>query len=572
MATYYVRADGTAANKAAATSDAAASTSMSVATHNGETYSADDVIVVSDAGGVYRGTRLNPPSSGSAGHPIIYQASGSPLLKGSADISTAAHTWTASGVGTNCYYCRTAASGDPSLTDPGAGMVFLDDVSCTKGASVAALTDHQWFYGDADTLGYNTIYVRDDTGDPDTSGVLIEASQIGCAYIYDKSYITVDGLEVRHGTQTADYIGGLLSTVSDHIIIQNCEAHWNSGNGLCIKGSDSTIDNCVASYNGSHNISAGGWWDIPSTGMTLSNNVTHHAWTVLYSGEDPWDGYGLKFLFCQDSFMYGNESYANAMQGIDLDGSHSDAIGSLDNFIYENEVHDNIFQGILIEIFSTGNKVYRNLVYNNGVDDSSYVNQPEISIFDHCPNNEIFNNVIYKDRGTASDDMLCYIGDWESGNSSKGTKFYNNTMHGHGYAKYGIRVDGYACPEDMVIKNNIIVGTINECLFIQGSSFTGFTSDYNCLRRDPANTSVINRDYSGYTIGPDGTHYSSLGQDYHSFTTDPALTDAGANNYTLSVDSPCINAGVDLGATYDDGLMPSSTWPSGVVTGDQDNY
>ena len=39
-ATYYLRADGTAANKAAATSGASASTAMSVTTHNAETFEA----------------------------------------------------------------------------------------------------------------------------------------------------------------------------------------------------------------------------------------------------------------------------------------------------------------------------------------------------------------------------------------------------------------------------------------------------------------------------------------------------------------------------------------------------
>lgn len=75
MATYYVRADGTAANKAAATSDNSASTSMSLATHNAQTYSAGDIIVVSAKGGPYPAgvARLQPPSSGTdINNPILY--------------------------------------------------------------------------------------------------------------------------------------------------------------------------------------------------------------------------------------------------------------------------------------------------------------------------------------------------------------------------------------------------------------------------------------------------------------------------------------------------------------------
>ncbi len=73
MATYYCRQDGTAANKAAATSSDSASTSMSVTTFNGETFSAGDTIVFSSKGGNFT-TTITVPSSGSpgAGNQITY--------------------------------------------------------------------------------------------------------------------------------------------------------------------------------------------------------------------------------------------------------------------------------------------------------------------------------------------------------------------------------------------------------------------------------------------------------------------------------------------------------------------
>ena len=39
--------------------------------------------------------------------------------------------------------------------------------------TAGSLTDHQWDYGDNDTLGFNTVYVRDESGDPDTTSVCI---------------------------------------------------------------------------------------------------------------------------------------------------------------------------------------------------------------------------------------------------------------------------------------------------------------------------------------------------------------------------------------------------------------
>jgi hypothetical protein len=70
-ATYYMRLDGTAVNKTAATSCSAASTAMSVSTHNGETFSAGDTITLCSEGGTIT-AQLIPPSSGSSGSPITY--------------------------------------------------------------------------------------------------------------------------------------------------------------------------------------------------------------------------------------------------------------------------------------------------------------------------------------------------------------------------------------------------------------------------------------------------------------------------------------------------------------------
>ena len=80
-----MRADGSAANKAAATgptSDAAAC--MNVTVHNGETFSAGDVIVVSDAGGDFTDAILTPPSSGSVGNVITYTNDGTPVISAAA--------------------------------------------------------------------------------------------------------------------------------------------------------------------------------------------------------------------------------------------------------------------------------------------------------------------------------------------------------------------------------------------------------------------------------------------------------------------------------------------------------
>lgn len=85
------------------------------------------------------------------------------------NIRSAAFAWTASGSGTNEYYVRTAANGDPGFaaSPPTSNGVFINGSAATK-ASLGSLAAGNWGYGDNDTLGYDTVYVRlSGGGDPD---------------------------------------------------------------------------------------------------------------------------------------------------------------------------------------------------------------------------------------------------------------------------------------------------------------------------------------------------------------------------------------------------------------------
>jgi hypothetical protein len=77
--------------------------------------------------------------------------------------------WTASGSGTNEYYVRTAGGANPGFaaTPPTTNGVYINGTSATK-ATLGSLAAGNWGYGDNDTLGYSTVYVRlSGGGDPD---------------------------------------------------------------------------------------------------------------------------------------------------------------------------------------------------------------------------------------------------------------------------------------------------------------------------------------------------------------------------------------------------------------------
>jgi hypothetical protein len=82
-------------------------------------------------------------------------------------LRSAAYSWTASGSGTNEYYLRTAASGNPGFAAQ-PNNLYINGANATEGTA-GSLTAGQWDYADNDTLGYSTIYVRlSDGTDPDT--------------------------------------------------------------------------------------------------------------------------------------------------------------------------------------------------------------------------------------------------------------------------------------------------------------------------------------------------------------------------------------------------------------------
>ena len=91
-----------------------------------------------------------------------------------ADLSNADNgRWNASGSGTNEYYYTDEDGNDPGF-DAQPDFITMDRAVLSEGTA-GSLTDHQWDYGDNDTLGFNTVYIRDESGDPDTTGVCIRS-------------------------------------------------------------------------------------------------------------------------------------------------------------------------------------------------------------------------------------------------------------------------------------------------------------------------------------------------------------------------------------------------------------
>lgn len=151
-------------------------------------------------------------------------------------LRNSSYIWTLSGSGTNEYYLRTAAGGDPGLTEPqgvleggAAGALMIE----ATGGSLAA---SQWDWDDNDSLGYSTLYVRlSDGTDPDfkATDYVMGLGNIG----HQAFYVISDNANVK---------------------ISNCEFYKRDGNRI-----QSAID--IGYFNDSSPDPAAMWAEVFST-------------------------------------------------------------------------------------------------------------------------------------------------------------------------------------------------------------------------------------------------------------------------------------------------------------------
>jgi diacylglycerol kinase family enzyme len=146
----------------------------------------------------------------------------------------------------------------------------------------------------------------------------------------------------------------------------------------------------------------------------------------------------------------------------------------------------------------------------------------------------------------------------------------NNTV----YAPHALIVTGNVGGDEstgVILKNNILSGT-GGCLLQIG----GTTDQSSIDTADYASNCLYTYSYGDY-VKRQGVLYTysewvALGYDNGSINADPLFTSLATGDLTLQGTSLCIDAGTNLGNSYDDALASSSTWPLLVTTLDQDDY
>jgi hypothetical protein len=145
---------------------------------------------------------------------------------------------------------------------------------------------------------------------------------------------------------------------------------------------------------------------------------------------------------------------------------------------------------------------------------------------------------------------------------SVGNSIYNNAIYGP--SNTNAAISQASTSTGALVKNNIF--WTGGYATVDASSESGTAYDYN-----------VYFSASGTPFSWGGTAYSfanwktNSSQDSHSLNSDPKLTNAPGRNFTLLAGSPAIDAGTNLGSTYQQALSPSSSWPGGVVLMNQNS-
>lgn len=504
MANYSMRADGTAANKAAAEDGdkTDASECMNLSVHNGESFSAGDVITLWSNGGVYRGT-LAPPDEGSSGTPIEYvfdavspaQVNGADLFDSGWSVYSGS-IWEVAATSTvrDLYYNGTQGSKQVSKDAPSA--------------------EGEWFWESSKLYLYaasnpGTLYTS-----PGVEGTIRDYG----VDLEDRSYITLTG---NGGDIRYSWEAGI----------------WNRG----------------GSGNRNYNV-------------TIDNLRVHNIAYGFGSGQ----GFGIRNINCQNLLISECEVYYCGWNGIQLTVwavSEAAFTGNVIEYCYAHDCDHGCFDTQVGSSASplTGT-VHRYCYARNGTvgfynsNSDSGSNGMSDSRIEYCiAIQNLDEGIKYAQSGSgAYHDNLVIVG----------CLAWDNGQRGSGTVGYGISAEA----TDGVIKNNICfdnqatTGGTTEMTVSDGGG-TANDVDYNCVWNTSL-SDLYKEDGTNYTHA----EYQSFGQQVNGISADPKCADPENENFTLLSTSPCIGGGEDLGASYDTALLPGSSWPDGVLTGDQDAY
>ena len=365
-------------------------------------------------------------------------------------------------------------------------------------------------------------------------------------------YWTIDSIDLR----TSGTIAGILTLAtiyhnyfsSDLLpvpgwIIQNCA----SNAGFFLSGPNTVVRKNV--LNGAANsnpplgaiiirsaVNTGALVD----GNTVSNFADRGIW-CLNGATSPVVRYNTVF-----NIIAGTD---NGGMGINLDGANTPVTSAN---TYGNLVYNCAGIGITHEN-SQGSTASYNLIHDcvqGGIDAINYAPYQTVAV-----NITISYNVIYN--------VNIGIPIWDAQTLSIiGNTIYGGT--GSGSQGFGIQsLDTNVA--NLTFENNIIAGVWTHPIQIRTTKAIWTACDYNDVVPSAGGEVMFQ---AGASISMTLAQVQAVGLMLHGITADPALKNPGVD-FSLGPTSPAIGTGVNLGATYQQALLPSTVWPNQVNLGVQ---
>ncbi|MCP4215611.1 MAG: hypothetical protein GY765_13235 [bacterium] len=333
--------------------------------------------------------------------------------------------------------------------------------------------------------------------------------------IASKSYIKINGFDLRNNLNVNDGSGIRITGSGDRLEIENCTIHNIRGSdamGITVYGTSSStaLTNIVVKNNMIYDCDPA-----HSEALVLNGNI--NGFEVSGNTVHDVNNIGIDFIggesdagvarngSCSGNTVYNARSnYGGGYgAGIYVDGGQDIIIEN--NTVYECDL------GIEIGAENngtntTGITVRSNLVYNN--DKTGIVFGGYDASVGRTNNCFFYNNVLYQ----------------------------NDTMHeGNGeiWIQYG---------QNNVIKNNIVYCDSQNLALNSGSGGVNNTLDYN-LWYGTAGESGVSFVWQGTEYTSWQAYKNASGQDGNSLFSDPLFTNATAKNFHLTLASPAVDAG-----------------------------
>lgn len=505
MATYYINTASTGSGDGttiATTGDNAAWAAISEITG----LSAGDSVLF-NKGDTWR-EQLTVPTSGSSGSPIIFGAYGTgadPIINGADVVETWSQYLATAIYSAACNWTAAQVFEDATRLT----FVTWDTDIATTEPDMSAGT---WTLDTTNDLVY--VWASDDA-DPDTH--TMEVSIRSYAIVSrDKSYITVDSLELKYANSIA-FVFSETGSTPTNATIRNCNVNYIGSHGIYFAdvGGDNLIDNNVVSYCLGKGIF--GYRHIGSTSgheTVVSNNIVHHnSLEGIQSQGSYW--------IIEKNVVYDNGILSEISQGIGVYADEIDdaIVGNYNiiryNIVYNQSnsggIHNGI--GIVLDQWTDNNQVYYNIAYNN--------DGPGFVVFDG-QNNELYNNVAY-------------------GNVQEPNRLLRGEFLIH---------DVESRTSNILVKNNIAFATSADTYAIYVSSYAsgsaGLDISSNCWYRATGDWWFY--DSGGGSSLATWNGKTGVGTDINA---DPLFVDAANGDFHIKKDSPCRNAGIDVGLMQD---------------------